>query len=103
MHICSAPIQDALRVHLLHHLSPQILAILRTLRRTLQQPADKDTGLVWWEAAQSLVPMKSLPVAQDGHAVQARLSVQAQVAINLIQRSEGELMCWPAPNAYLDS
>ncbi|KAK9864436.1 hypothetical protein WJX84_005098 [Apatococcus fuscideae] len=83
--ICSFPIQDALRTHLLPFLTPAFLAHLRSPCRTLQELVDKRTGAIWRDAAQSVLPLESLPEARDGYAVQARLALHAEMAHKLTQ------------------
>lgn len=38
---------------------------------------DEHTGQIWISAAEPIVPVETLPVAIDGHAVQSRLRAHA--------------------------
>ncbi|KAK9831568.1 hypothetical protein WJX74_000312 [Apatococcus lobatus] len=82
-HICDADLQDALRGHLLPLLAPKLLANLRAPSRILQELIDLKTGLTWRNAAQSIIPLQSLPINTDGHAVQERLRLHANTVKKL--------------------
>ena len=90
MHVWDVPLQDALRRHLLPLLNPKQLDRLQALCRTLQELVDNRTLGTWRDAAQTIIPLQSLPISPDGHAVQTRLRVHAATLTKLMR---GILSC----------
>lgn len=83
MQISDPALQDGLRGHLLPLLAPEHLACLRSPSRALQELIDEKTGPIWRNAAQSFIPLQSLPIKADGYAVQQRLRVHANTVKKL--------------------
>ena len=83
MRISDVPLHDALRGHLLPLLEPKHLASLRAPCRTLKELADSRTGAIWRAAAQTIIPLESLPTHTDGNAVQGRLHLHANTVKQL--------------------
>ena len=77
-------LQHPLQQHALQHLPAASLAHLRATCRTLQRIVDVGTGDVWRHAAAGVCPIKTLPKAQDGFEVQARLVKQAVMSVKLL-------------------
>ena len=89
MRICDPALQDALRGHLLPLLAPSNLACLRSPSRALQELVDKKTGPIWRNAAQSIIPLQSLPIKANSYAVQQRLRLHANTMKKLTEGKAG--------------
>ena len=76
--------QDALRQNTLPLLPIKLLAVLRSCCLGSKILVDKNSGTAWHKAAQSVLPRQTLPIHQDGHAVQARLRMQANLIMKLL-------------------
>ena len=79
-----AAMQDALRQDALPLIPVKLLGSLRGCCQALRHLVDRSTGPTWRSAAVSVLPLQTLPVQQDGYAVQSRLRLQAQLINKLL-------------------
>ncbi|KAK9843884.1 hypothetical protein WJX84_005986 [Apatococcus fuscideae] len=91
--------QDVLRKYLLQQLSAGLVAHLRATCSSLRTLVDVQTGLVWKKIASKYLNADTLPVHDDGLAVQQRLRLHAE-CMSWLQTGavEQELRQLPGPS-----